>query len=108
MCLALQKLRDSLVCSSPSSQLDASSGEKEEWCFSPTPQHKNLPRLLCVSSPCLEQRKAFPEHVNLAARVGVSGDRWSPRGLVPAVRLKDSQEAELNELLGLNIFHFPK
>lgn len=53
MCPALQKLGDWLVSSWPSSQLDGSSGEKEGWCITPSPQQnkKNLTRLLRVSFP---------------------------------------------------------
>lgn len=51
MCPTLQKLGHWLVCSSPSSQLDVSSDEKGGSCFTPSPEQKNLPRMLCVSFP---------------------------------------------------------
>lgn len=60
----------------------------------------------CSVSP--EWYKAFPGHVDLAAGVDMSGDRCSPRGLLPSVGLKDLEEAELDEFLGLTVFHFPK
>lgn len=110
MCPALQKLGDWLVSSSPSSQLDVSSGEKEGWCTTPSPQpkKKTLQAAPCLFSPCLGRCKVFPGLVDLAAGVNVSGNRCRPQGLLPAVGLKDREEAELDEFLGLTIFHFPK
>lgn len=75
----------------------------------PLPTAEEPPQAaLCLFSPCLERCKAFPGHVDLAAGVDVSGDRYSPQDLLPAVGLKDSEEADLDELLGLTIFHVPK
>jgi len=51
LCPVLQKLGDWLVCSLTSSQMDVSSGEKGGWCFTHSPQHKNLPRQLAFSFP---------------------------------------------------------
>lgn len=75
----------------------------------PLPTSEEPPQTtLCLLSPCLEQCKAFPGRADLTAGGDVSGDRSSPQGLLPAVGLKDLEEAELDEFLGLIVFHFPK